>query len=52
MAKYRVYLHYDAYSEKEVEADNAEEAIDIAFENLDTFDFEGEYTVDDVEELK
>lgn len=52
MAKYRVLLHYDAYAEAEVEADSGADAVDVAFENLDIFDFEGEYDVEEIEELE
>ena len=51
MAKYRVCLHYDAYAEEEIEADSEEEAINAAFEDIDIFNFEGDYNVYDVEEL-
>ena len=49
---YRVGIHYDAYAEAEVEADSGADAIDVAFENLDIFNFEGDYDVESVEEVK
>ena len=45
-------LHYDAYAETDISAENKEEAIDLAFNNLDCFDFEGNYDIIEVEEIK
>ena len=50
--KYRMLLHYDAYAEKIVEADSEEEAVDIAFDDFDMLDFEGEYDIEDIVEIE
>ena len=52
MATYRIMLHYDAYAETDINAENKDEAIDLAFDNLDLFDFEGEYDIVEIEEIK
>ena len=52
MATYRIMLHYDAYAEIDIDAENEEEAVNLAFDNLDWFDFEGDYDVVEVEEIK
>ena len=52
MAVYRVGVNYSAYAEMEIEADSEQEAIDIANESLDSFEFEGEYDIESVEEVK
>lgn len=49
---YRVGIHYDAYAEAEFEAESEDEAIDIALDNLYMFNFEGDYDVESVEEVK
>lgn len=48
--RFKVQIHYDAYGEMEVEADNEEEAVNIAVENPECC-FEGEYTVDYVKAI-
>ena len=50
--KYRILLHYDAYAEKIVEADNEDEAAEAAFDDFDTIDFEGEYDIEDIVEIE
>ena len=52
MAIYSVLVHYDAYGEIEVEAENEDEAVEIANENLGSINFEGEYDIEQVRELK
>ena len=52
MAVYSVWVHYDAYGEIEIEAENEDEAVEIANENLDSINFEGEYDIEQVRELK
>lgn len=52
MAIYRVGINYNAYAEAKIEADNEDEAFEIALDNLDIFNFEGDYQVESVEEIK
>lgn len=52
MAVYRIGIHYSAYAEKDIEADSEQEAYDIAIDNLDIFNFEGDYQIESVEEIK
>ena len=52
MATYRITMHYDAYAETDIEANDIDEACDIAYDNLDWFDFEGEYNITSMEEIK
>ena len=52
MATYRILIRYDAYAEKDIEANNLDEAYDIAWDNLDSFNFEGDYDIVDAEEIK
>ena len=51
MVKYRILLRYNAYAEKTIEADSEEEAINIAFDNLDMFNFDGDYDIVDIEKI-
>ena len=52
MAKYRITMHYDAYADADIEASSEDEAYDIAYDNLDLFNFEGEYNIYSVDEVK
>ena len=52
MATYRIMLHYDAYAETDINAENKEDAINLAFDNLEWFNFEGNYDIFEVEEIK
>lgn len=52
MAIYSVYIHYSAFGEIEVNAENEDEAIELACENLGSIDFEGDYDILEVNEVK
>lgn len=52
MAIYRIGIHYSAYAEKDIKADSEQEAYDIAMDNLDAFNFEGDYQIESAEEIK
>lgn len=52
MAVYRVGVNYSAYAEAEIEADNENEAYEIALDNLDIFNFEGDYQIESAVEVK
>lgn len=52
MATYRIMLHYDAYAEADIEAENEDEAEDAAFDNIERFNFEGGYDIVEIEEIK
>lgn len=52
MAVYRIGIHYSAYAEADIKADSEQEAYDIAMDNLDIFNFEGDYQIESVEEIK
>lgn len=45
-------MHYSAYAERDIEAESEDEAYDIAYDNLAWFNFEGEYNINSVEEIK
>lgn len=51
MAKYSVYIHYSAFGEISVEAESKDEAIELACENLDSINFEGDYDILEVNEV-
>lgn len=52
MATYRIMLHYDAYAEADIEAENKDEAADLAYDNIELFNFEGGYDIVEIEEIK
>ena len=52
MAIYNVLIHYDAYGEVRVEAENIDEACEKAYEEIDSIKFDGNYDICNVDEVK
>ena len=52
MAVYSVYIHYSAFGETEVNAESEDEAVEKACENLGSINFEGDYDILEVNEVK